>query len=219
MFLLHRPSEAEIIQHLLAQQDAPFSYLDVGASNRELPAGFNVDHHRARLGVGESAFERARIALTQWKMYPSPFVELYFSDRPMICGTIVAAMINVGPIWSLNPCRIIHTIDDEMPAGVRRFGFAVGTLTDHAECGEERFLVEWHRGDDSVWYDLLAFSRPRHLLARCIYPYVRWLQRRFRLLSGQSMQAACADCGQANLTNRLATSAITSSRTWSAFPT
>jgi hypothetical protein len=80
-------------------------------------------------------------------------------------------------------------------------------LTDHAECGEERFLVEWHRGDDSVWYDLLAFSRPRHLLARCIYPYVRWLQRRFRLLSGQSMQAACADCGQANLTNRLATSA------------
>ncbi|MDP6468693.1 MAG: DUF1990 domain-containing protein, partial [Pirellulaceae bacterium] len=167
MLLLHRPSEAEIIQHLLAQQDAPFSYLDVGASNRELPTGFNVDHHRARLGVGESAFERARIALTQWKMYPSPFVELYFSDRPLIRGTIVAAMINVGPIWSLNPCRIIHTIDDEMPAGVRRFGFAVGTLTDHAECGEERFLVEWHRRDDSVWYDLLAFSRPRHLLARC----------------------------------------------------
>jgi uncharacterized protein (UPF0548 family) len=197
MFLLHRPSEAEIIQHLMDQHDRPFSYLDIGASNREVPAGFHVDHHRTRLGVGESAFERARIALTQWKMYPAPFVELCFSDRPVMPGTIIAAMIHVGPIWSLNPCRIIHTIDDEMPAGVRRIGFTLGTLADHAECGEERFLVEWHRADDSVWYDIMSFSRPRHILARCLYPYVRWLQRRFRLLSADSMQAACADDQQA----------------------
>jgi hypothetical protein len=78
VFLLHRPSEAEIIQHLLDQHDTPYSYLDVGASNRALPTGFNVDHHRARLGVGELAFSRARLALTQWKMYPAPFVELCF---------------------------------------------------------------------------------------------------------------------------------------------
>ena len=191
VFLLHRPSEAEIIQHLLDQHDTPFSYRDVGASNRQLPAGFKVDHHRARLGVGESTFHRARLALRKWKMYPSPFVELCFYDRPMVTGTIIAAMINVGPIWSLNPCRIIHTIDDESPSGVLRFGFALGTLDDHAECGEERFLVEWHRTDDSVWYDILAFSRPRHILARCLYPYVRWLQRRFQVLSASSMQAAC----------------------------
>ena len=191
MFYLHRPSEAEIIQHLLDQHDRPFSYRDVGASNRELPAGFNVDHHRARLGAGESSFKRARLALTQWKMYPSPFVELCFGDRPVLPGTIIAAMINLGPIWSLNPCRVIYTLEDELPSGVRRFGFALGTLDDHAECGEERFLVEWHRGDDSVWYDILAFSYPRHILAKCLYPYGRWLQRRFQLLSAASMQAAC----------------------------
>jgi uncharacterized protein (UPF0548 family) len=192
MFLLHKPSEAEIIQHLLDQHDTPYSYLDFGASSRVLPVGFNVDHHRARLGAGESAFDRARLALTQWKMYPSPFVELCFCDRPALPGTIIASMINVGPIWSLNPCRIIHTIDDETLSGIRRFGLALGTLDDHAECGEERFLVEWNRGDDSVWYDILAFSRPRHILARCIYPYVRWLQHRFQRLSADSMQSACA---------------------------
>ena len=48
-----------------------------------------------------------------------------------------------------------------------------GTLPDHAGSGEERFLVEWDRQDGSVCYDILAFSRPRHLLARLGYPWVR----------------------------------------------
>jgi uncharacterized protein (UPF0548 family) len=191
MFLLHRPSESEIIQYLLDQRDASFSYSDVGASKDELPSGFRVDRQRTRLGDGEAAFDCARIALTEWKMYPSPFSELCFPDRPIVPGTIFAAMINVGPIWSLNPCRIVYVIDEETSAGVRRFGFAIGTLPDHAECGEERFLVEWHQGDDSVWYDLLAFSRPYHIFAKVLYPYVRWLQHRFQNLSMQSMQAAC----------------------------
>ena len=65
--------------------------------------------------------------------------------------------------WSLNACRIVYTIDEEGP--VVRFGFAYGTLPDHAEQGEERFSVEWHHEDGTVWYDILAFSRPNHPLA------------------------------------------------------
>lgn len=49
---------------------------------------------------------------------------------------------------------------------IARFGFAYGTLPGHVESGEERFQIEWHRSDDSVWYDILAFSRPNHPLAR-----------------------------------------------------
>ena len=37
----------------------------------------------------------------------------------------------------------------------RKFGFAYGTLPDHAATGEERFLIEWNQDDDSVWYDIL----------------------------------------------------------------
>ena len=64
-----------------------------------------------------------------------------------------------------------------------------GTLPEHSESGEELFAVEW-REDDSVWYDLLAFSRERHPLAKMAYPLARDLQRRFRRDSGAAMQRA-----------------------------
>ena len=73
--------------------------------------------------------------------------------------------------------RIIYVIDETGP--LCRFGLAYGTLADHVESGEERFLIEWDRSDDSVWYDILAFSRPRHVLARLGYPFVRRTQKRF----------------------------------------
>jgi uncharacterized protein (UPF0548 family) len=45
--------------------------------------------------------------------------------------------------------------------------------------GEERFTVEWNRDDDSVWYEIFAFSRPQKMLTRLGYPLSRWLQKRF----------------------------------------
>jgi uncharacterized protein (UPF0548 family) len=71
----------------------------------------------------------------------------------------------------------------------RRFGFAYGTLREHVERGEERFLVE-HRPDDGVWYDLFAFSTPQHVLARLASPIGRALQRRFAHDSMAAMQRA-----------------------------
>jgi hypothetical protein len=41
-----------------------------------------------------------------------------------------------------------------------------------------------------VWYELVAFSRPRHWLAWLGYYFVRWQQARFRRLSGIAMQRA-----------------------------
>jgi len=75
---------------------------------------------------------------------------------------------------------------------VKRFGFAYGTLPGHVESGEERFLIEWDRADNCVWYDILAFSRPRHILAWLGYPWVRHLQKRFRQESGAAMCRATA---------------------------
>jgi uncharacterized protein (UPF0548 family) len=91
------------------------------------------------------------------------------------------------------PARVVYIVEDSaILAGQRidRFGFAYGTLPDHPERGEERFLVEWNRDDDSVHYDLLAVSQPRHWLARLGYPYTRRQQARFRRLSGLAMQRA-----------------------------
>ena len=103
-------------------------------------------------------------------------------------GQTVGVLVPLYGLWSLNACRIVYTF--ESADEVRRFGFAYGTLADHMESGEERFSVEWRRDDDSVWYDLLAYSRPRHPLARIALPLSRALQRRFARDSLQAMRRA-----------------------------
>ncbi len=100
------------------------------------------------------------------------------ADTPLETGATVAVVARAMGLWSVNFARIVHTIDDEI-GGVRRFGFAYGTLPEHVESGEERFLIEWDLQDNGVYYDILAFSRPRHWLVRLSYPFARRMQRRF----------------------------------------
>ena len=69
----------------------------------------------------------------------------------------------------------------------RRFGFGYGTLPGHAESGEERFSIEWDPADDSVHYDIFAFSRPNWWLARLGYPLVRRCQKTFARASAARM--------------------------------
>ena len=93
--------------------------------------------------------------------------------------------------WSLNACRIVYVIDEE--TDVKRFGFAYGTLADHAERGEERFTIEWNLSDDSVWYDILAFSQANKPAAKLGYPITRMFQRRFARDSMKRMTQELSD--------------------------
>ena len=89
-------------------------------------------------------------------------------------------------LWVLNACRIVYVVDE--PGPVHRFGFAYGTLPDHVETGEERFLVEWDEATGDVWYDILAFSRPRYAVMRLGTPYIRRMQKRFGRDSAAAMR-------------------------------
>ena len=80
-------------------------------------------------------------------------------------------------------------IEEEGPP-LERYGFAFGTLPAHVERGEERFTVEWHRADDSVWYEVFAFARPAHPLAIVGPLFVRLVQRRFAAASLRAMAVA-----------------------------
>jgi uncharacterized protein (UPF0548 family) len=51
-------------------------------------------------------------------------------------------------------------------------------------------LIEWDQTDNSVWYEILAFSRPNHFLIRLGYPIMRRMQRRFRRESAAAMLRA-----------------------------
>lgn len=182
---LTRPSLAEVRAHLATQVGQPFTYEAVGATRdgRE-PAGFNHDHNRQLLGTGAATFGRACDAIRAWKMFPAPLA--YIEPLPIAIreGELAGVIIRALGLWWLNVARIAYVVDEP-----RRFGFAYGTLPGHVEAGEERFLVE-HLDDDSVWYDLRAFSRPRYWPVRIGKPAARILQRRFGRLSKAAMLAA-----------------------------
>ena len=158
------------------QREQPFSYSEVGASRSCAPAGYPVNHHKSLVGNGERAYQRAADAIRSWRMYDLNWTRLYSPETPIEPGRTVAIVARHFGFWSLNTCRIIYVVDDRAP--LRRYGFAFGTLPEHVERGEERFTVELAE-DGSVWFELFAFARARHPLARLAPPLTGWLQRRF----------------------------------------
>lgn len=197
MFRLTTPDAAAVSAFLAEQRDAPFSYDGVGATRGAgpvaVPPGYTRDHRRVRLGTGEGAFVRAVAALRAWRMLSLGWAQVRPAGAPQTPGTVVAVVVRHYGFASLHAARIVHAFDahhetDDGP--VRRVGFAYGTLPGHAARGEERFTVEWRARDDAVWYDLLAFSRPGHLLMRLGRPLARRQQRRFGRDSARAMLAA-----------------------------
>jgi len=177
MFRLKRPTADQIQRFIASQKELQFSYSEIGATNKDLPAGYTIDHNRRRLGFGEQVFARAVEALKEWKQFDLGWVQMVPAGTPVEVGAVVAILTSHFGFWSLNACRVVYLINDDGP--VRKFGFAYGTLSSHVERGEERFTIEWHQEDDSVWYDILAFSRPNKLLVKLGIPLARMLQKRF----------------------------------------
>lgn len=182
MFQLTEPSSADIASFISSQANLPYSYSEVGATRFDpdqsaAPRGYTLDHNRVELGRGAEVFQRAVEALKQWRQFDLGWVTLVPRGVKLEKGATVAIKTRTGGLWSLSAARVVYMIDEEEP--VKRFGFAYGTLPDHVERGEERFLIEWNTSDDSVWYDILAFSQPRHPLVRLGFPYARTLQKRF----------------------------------------
>ncbi len=177
MFLLKKPSEAGIAKFIVASRDLPFSYPEVGATHGDLPLDYTIDHNRIRLGTGKDVFDRAVAALKQWRQFDLGWIRIAPSETPLERTAVVAILAKHFGFWSMNACRVVYLIDEAGPN--ERFGFAYGTLSNHVERGEERFLIERLRQDDSVWYDILAFSRPNQFLSRIGNRYARILQKRF----------------------------------------
>ena len=185
MVSLRRPSTETIREFLASQSKLGFTYTAVGATASLPPADYVVDHTRIKLGQGEEVFMKAKAALGRWQQFRLGWVEVWSPETPIQTGEVVAVIArNVG-LWWLNACRIVYVVDEEEP--IQRYGFAYGTLPDHAETGEERFLVERDRASGEVWYDILAFSRPHLLLTRLGYPFVRRVQKRFAKASAAAM--------------------------------
>jgi uncharacterized protein (UPF0548 family) len=185
MFLSSKPSEQEIRRFLSSQRNQPLSYPDLRMLEQPVPRGYKADHNRIQLGEGSQVFAKAVEAIKRWEMFNIAWLHLCWPDAPIEAGADVAVLAHHLGIWSLNACRIVSVIEEE---DERRYGFIYGTLPDHAERGQEQFTVSWQRGDDSVWYDILAYSRPNQLLSKIGYPVTRLLQKRFARDSMRAMK-------------------------------
>jgi uncharacterized protein (UPF0548 family) len=169
------------------QRGLAFTYDAVGATESgDAPDGFVLDHNRQQLGRGAAVFAHACDEIRGWRMFPAPWTVIA-PRAPIVVGETVTVQIRTFGVWWLNAARIVYVVDEP-----RRFGFAYGTLPGHAERGEERFTVEW-LPDDTVWYDLRAFSRPRYWMARVAYPLTRALQHRFARDSKAAMVRGVSD--------------------------
>jgi len=60
----------------------------------------------------------------------------------------------------------------------------------HVEKGEERFLIEWTKANNCVYYDLLSFSKPANWFVTLGYPVARFIQSSFAAASQASMLKA-----------------------------
>ena len=140
------------------------------------------------IGHGHADFERARAALIAWKQFDIGWVEMFPRHAPVAVGTVVTVLIRHLGFWSLNGCRVLYSVGSLDDAA--RFGFAYGTLTNHAESGEELFEVFIDPQTREVIYRIRAISWPQATLARVGQPIVRVLQERFRDHSAAAMKGA-----------------------------
>jgi uncharacterized protein (UPF0548 family) len=189
MFLVRKPSQSVVNQFIESQRNLPFTYEEVGATRGPLPDGYNHDHNRVQLGHGRVVFQRAVSALRHWQQFDLGWVRIVPEGVALELGATVAVEARTFGLWSLSAARVVYVMNEIDKS--TRFGFAYGTLPDHVERGEERFLIDWSHDDDTVWYDILAFSRPRHPLVRLGGPLARQLQQRFARDSLSQLTRVC----------------------------
>ena len=194
MFLARRPSPAHIDRFLHESQDLPLSYSPTGIVTADTVRK-DLDEATVAIGHGKAAFERARAALIAWKQFDIGWVETFPPGAPAVPGTVLAVLIRHLGFWSLNGCRVLYSVGSLNDAG--RFGFAYGTLTNHAESGEELFEVYIDPRTNEVIYRIRAISWPQAMLARIGQPIVRMLQERFRAHSAVAMKRATRSNGVA----------------------
>jgi uncharacterized protein (UPF0548 family) len=137
MLSLRKPSAEYTRRFLTVQARLEFSYSAGGATADQLTAGFVVDRIRIKLGEGEPVFQAAKGALQRWRQFDLGWMEAWSPETPIQTGEIVAIVARAIGLWSLNACKIVYVLDESGP--ISKFGFASGTLTDHA--GDEKWRL------------------------------------------------------------------------------
>jgi uncharacterized protein (UPF0548 family) len=150
--------------------DAKLTYSEVGATAGKLPATYHHIRRRVVIGQGQQVFAEAATDLAAWQVQLRAGLTVAASTPTATPGTVVVLGLGLGPLRLSAPCRVVYAVDQS-----RRRGFAYGTLPGHPESGEEAFVVEHHE-DDTVSFEITAFSKPSMITARIAGPAGRLFQ-------------------------------------------
>jgi uncharacterized protein (UPF0548 family) len=165
-----------------------FSYAEVGATRLgPLPDGYHHLHHTTRIGRGPAVFETAGTAVTTWRLHRRSGVRVRAETAQAEPGARVEVSAGLGPLRLAAPCSVVWTAYEK-----ERTGFAYGTLPGHPERGEESFVVDL-RDDGSVWFTVMAFSRPAAWYTRLAGPLVPVLQKAYARRLGHTLRRLATD--------------------------
>ncbi|MEO3973772.1 DUF1990 domain-containing protein [Streptomyces sp. CAU 1734] len=163
------------------------SYPEVGATRHgPMPGGYRHLHHTTRVGRGRAGFEAAAAAVTGWRMHRESGARLRATGPRAEPGVLVEVSAGLGRLRVGGRCEVVWTAREAQLAG-----FAYGTLPGHPECGEESFTVSL-REDGSVWFTVMAFSRPDRWYTRLAGPLVPPLQRAYARRLGRTVRRLAA---------------------------
>ena len=111
-----------------------------------VPEGYAVDRYGADLGRGDDVFERARVAIWAFAMYPTRWTSIVtLGEKPTPApGLVFASVIHHLGIWSVNPGRVIETVDQEGCAGFS-FGTPARPLRARRRALSSSARSRWHR--------------------------------------------------------------------------
>jgi uncharacterized protein (UPF0548 family) len=168
-----RPSDSEALEGLLHRlRGCEPTYEHVGATlTGGSPEGFRHDRYEADMGRGQQDYLLAVQGLRTWKAHRLRGVRIFPAAQEVEVGATVVVTLGTPVLALAAPCRIIGVIDEPT-----RWGFAYGTLPGHPEQGEEAFVVSTSP-DETVRFDIVAFSRPGDSVVRLSGPVGRGIQK------------------------------------------
>ncbi|KAL9256927.1 RNA-binding protein CP29B, chloroplastic-like protein [Drosera capensis] len=158
-------------------------------------AGFALNHARVVVGSGMETFEKGKAALQTWSL-----TGLLLT--PIKTGVKFCVCVNEFLPWLMMPLQIAY-VDEDKSAKKASFSYGNGTLQGHLlvsphpltiydhQAGEERFSLELEE-NDQVWYEILSFSKPAHLLSFIGYPYILHRQKCFTKESTKAVMKHCS---------------------------
>ncbi|MFE6130773.1 DUF1990 family protein [Streptomyces sp. NPDC056437] len=159
------------------------SYPEAGATRLgPMPDGYRHLHHTVRIGRGRAVFEAAGEAVATWHAHRATGVRLRTTARRAEPGARVEVSAGFGPLRITAPCEVVWTVHER-----DRTGFGYGTLRGHPVRGEESFAVDL-RDDGSVWFTVMAFSRPAVWWARLGGPVVPLMQTAYARRLGRTVR-------------------------------